>query len=82
MIRFHPATEEEEAYASLFSYFSSRRRFGVVANKSRSIKDIYLIPVSAKESIPSKLQPFEGSGKKMLSFRPTCRRLHRCHTDI
>ncbi|XP_038863411.1 death-inducer obliterator 1-like [Salvelinus namaycush] len=63
VIRFHPATEEEEvAYASLFSYFSSRRRFGVVANKSRSIKDIYLIPVSAKESIPSKLQPFEGSG--------------------
>ncbi|CAB1329381.1 unnamed protein product [Coregonus sp. 'balchen'] len=63
VIRFHPATEEEEvAYVSLFSYFSSRRRFGVVANKSRSIKDIYLIPVSAKESFPSKLQPFEGSG--------------------
>uniref|UniRef100_A0A8C8D905 TFIIS central domain-containing protein n=1 Tax=Oncorhynchus tshawytscha TaxID=74940 RepID=A0A8C8D905_ONCTS len=63
VIRFHPATEEEEvAYVSLFSYFSSRRRFGVVANNSRSIKDIYLIPLSAKESIPSKLQPFEGSG--------------------
>ncbi|KAA8590837.1 hypothetical protein FQN60_001780, partial [Etheostoma spectabile] len=36
VIRFHPATEEEEvAYVSLFSYFSSRGRFGVVANGSR-----------------------------------------------
>ncbi|KAM4610598.1 death-inducer obliterator 1 [Polymixia lowei] len=63
VIRFHPATEEEEvAYVSLFSYFSSRGRFGVVANNSRSIKDIYLVPLSAKEAIPSKLQPFDGPG--------------------
>ncbi|KAG7228157.1 hypothetical protein INR49_013440, partial [Caranx melampygus] len=63
VIRFQPATEEEEvAYVSLFSYFSSRGRFGVVANSSRSIKDVYLVPLSAKESIPSILQPFEGPG--------------------
>lgn len=67
MIRFHPATEEEEvAYVSLFSYFSSRGRFGVVANSSRSIKDLYLVPLSAKESIPSILQPLEGPGMIML----------------
>lgn len=66
MIRFHPATEEEEvAYVSLFSYFSSRGRFGVVANSSRSIKDVYLVPLSAKESIPSILQPLEGPGEIM-----------------
>lgn len=63
MIRFHPATEEEEvAYVSLFSYFSSRGRFGVVANNSNSIKDVYLVPLSAKESIPSILQPLIGPG--------------------
>lgn len=63
VIRFHPATEEEEvAYVSLFSYFSSRKRFGVVANNSRSIKDLYLVPLSAKEIIPSKLQPLDGPG--------------------
>uniref|UniRef100_A0A3Q3KQE4 Death inducer-obliterator 1 n=1 Tax=Monopterus albus TaxID=43700 RepID=A0A3Q3KQE4_MONAL len=63
VIRFHPATEEEEvAYVSLFSYFSSRGRFGVVANNSRSIKDVYLVPLSATESIPSILQPLEGPG--------------------
>ncbi|XP_047445529.1 uncharacterized protein LOC125010755 isoform X2 [Mugil cephalus] len=63
VIRFHPATEEEEvAYVSLFSYFSSRGRFGVVANNSHSIKDVYLVPLSAKESIPSILQPLVGPG--------------------
>ncbi|KAG9353198.1 hypothetical protein JZ751_017774 [Albula glossodonta] len=63
LIRFHPATEEEEvAYISLFSYFSSRRRFGVVANNNRRIKDLYLIPLSAKDPLPSKLLPFDGPG--------------------
>ncbi|KAM4842641.1 death-inducer obliterator 1 isoform 2-T8 [Thomomys bottae] len=61
LIRFHPATEEEEvAYISLYSYFSSRGRFGVVANNSRHVKDLYLIPLSAKDPVPSKLLPFEG----------------------
>uniref|UniRef100_A0A8P4G2L5 TFIIS central domain-containing protein n=1 Tax=Dicentrarchus labrax TaxID=13489 RepID=A0A8P4G2L5_DICLA len=68
VIRFHPATEEEEvAYVSLFSYFSSRGRFGVVANSSRSIKDLYLVPLSAKESIPSILQPLEGPANPPVS---------------
>ncbi|XP_049633083.1 LOW QUALITY PROTEIN: death-inducer obliterator 1 [Suncus etruscus] len=63
LIRFHPATEEEEvAYISLYSYFSSRGRFGVVANNSRHVKDLYLIPLSAKDPVPSKLLPFEGPG--------------------
>lgn len=63
MVRFHPATEEEEvAYVSLFSYFSSRSRFGVVANSNRNVKDMYLVPISAKEAIPSILQPLDGPG--------------------
>ncbi|KAM7423262.1 hypothetical protein PAMA_011013 [Pampus argenteus] len=63
LIRFHPATEEEEvAYVSLFCYFSSRKRFGVVANNNRRIKDLYLIPLSSKDPLPSKLLPFDGPG--------------------
>ncbi|ELK04400.1 Death-inducer obliterator 1 [Pteropus alecto] len=63
LIRFHPATEEEEvAYISLYSYFSSRGRFGVVANNSRRVKDLYLIPLGAEDPVPSKLLPFEGPG--------------------
>ncbi|KAJ1122630.1 hypothetical protein NDU88_001115 [Pleurodeles waltl] len=69
LIRFQPATEEEEvAYISLYSYFSSRGRFGVVANNNRHIKDLYLIPLSAKDPIPSKLLPFDGPGLE--STRP------------
>ncbi|XP_057892576.1 death-inducer obliterator 1 isoform X1 [Melospiza georgiana] len=69
LIRFHPATEEEEvAYISLYSYFSSRGRFGVVANNNRHVKDLYLIPLSSKDPIPSKLLPFEGPGLE--SSRP------------
>ncbi|KAK2862504.1 hypothetical protein Q5P01_002037 [Channa striata] len=63
LIRFHPATEEEEvAYVSLYSYFSSRKRFGVVANNNRRIKDLYLIPLGSKDPLPSKLLPFDGPG--------------------
>lgn len=77
MIRFHPATEEEEvAYVSLFSYFSSRGRFGVVSNNSRSIKDVYLLPLSAKESIPPILQPLEGPGVTMLESSHKSRQTH------
>ncbi|XP_061487021.1 death-inducer obliterator 1 isoform X2 [Rhineura floridana] len=69
LIRFHPATEEEvPSYISLYSYFSSRGRFGVVANNNRHVKDLYLIPLSAKDPIPSKLLPFEGPGLE--STRP------------
>ncbi|XP_008587992.1 PREDICTED: death-inducer obliterator 1-like [Galeopterus variegatus] len=63
LIRFHPLTEEDEvAYDSLYSYFSSRGRFGVVPNKTRHIKNLYLIPLGAKDPIPSALLPFEGPG--------------------
>lgn len=69
LIRFHPATEEEEvAYVSLFSYFSSRKRFGVVANNNRRIKDLYLIPLGSKDPLPPKLLPFDGPGKHLKGY--------------
>ncbi|TRY93625.1 hypothetical protein DNTS_030343 [Danionella cerebrum] len=63
LIRFHPSSEEEEvAYVSLFSYFNSRRRFGVVSNVCKHLKDLYLIPLCSKQSLPSVLLPIEGPG--------------------
>ncbi|XP_062872178.1 death-inducer obliterator 1 [Trichomycterus rosablanca] len=63
LIRFCPGTDEEEiAYVSLFSYFNSRRRFGVVSNVCNNVKDLYLIPLGANQSIPSILLPLEGPG--------------------
>eukprot|EP00075_Anas_platyrhynchos_P014403 XP_027303656.1 death-inducer obliterator 1-like [Anas platyrhynchos] len=69
LIRFHPATEEEEvAYISLYSYFIRRGCFGVVTNNNRHVKNLYLIPLSSKDPIPSNLLPFEGPGLE--SSRP------------
>lgn len=66
LICFQPVTSEEEgAYTSLYYYFSSCGRFGVVANTHRRIKDLYLIPLSAKDPVPPSLWPFAGPGKSL-----------------
>ncbi|XP_021110858.1 death-inducer obliterator 1-like isoform X2 [Heterocephalus glaber] len=63
LIRFHPATwEEEGTYISLYSYFRSCGHFGVVANTNRRIKDLYLIPLSAGDPVPPRLLPLAGPG--------------------
>ena len=50
--RLEAASEDEEAeYISLFAYFSSRQRYGVV-RAGGPIKDFYLVPVAATELAP------------------------------
>ncbi|XP_076020173.1 PHD finger protein 3 [Genypterus blacodes] len=63
LIRFAPETEEDEiSYTLLYAYFSSRKRFGVVSNNLKQVKDMYLIPLSATEKVPHQLVPFDGPG--------------------
>ncbi|KAG9328147.1 hypothetical protein JZ751_016209 [Albula glossodonta] len=63
LIRFHPVTEEDEiSYTLLYAYFSSRKRYGVVANNMKQVKDMYLIPLGSSEKIPHHLVPFDGPG--------------------
>ncbi|KAI7805532.1 putative PHD finger protein 3 [Triplophysa rosa] len=63
VIRFTPDTEEDEiSYALLYAYFSSRRRYGVVANNRKQVKDMYLIPLGSTEKIPHQIVPFDGPG--------------------
>ncbi|XP_054456038.1 PHD finger protein 3 [Anoplopoma fimbria] len=63
LIRFCPETEEDEiSYTLLYAYFSSRRRFGVVSNNLKQVKDMYLIPLGATEKVPHQLVPFDGPG--------------------
>ncbi|XP_041803842.1 PHD finger protein 3 isoform X2 [Chelmon rostratus] len=63
LIRFAPETEEDEiSYTLLYAYFSSRRRFGVVSNNRKQVKDMYLIPLGATEKVPHQLVPFDGPG--------------------
>ncbi|XP_028324295.1 PHD finger protein 3 isoform X2 [Gouania willdenowi] len=63
LIRFSPETEEDEiSYTLLYAYFSSRKRFGVVSNNTKQVKDMYLIPLGATEKVPHQLVPFDGPG--------------------
>ncbi|KAM6147531.1 LOW QUALITY PROTEIN: death-inducer obliterator 1-like [Erethizon dorsatum] len=94
LIRFQPATREEEgAYTSLSSYFSGCGRFGVVTNTHGRVRDLYLIPLRAEDAVPPALLPFAGPGKCPPSGRsldvsvPTWpphghRVLPRCHGQI
>lgn len=69
VIRFIPDTEEDEiSYTLLYAYFSSRRRYGVVANNRKQVKDMYLIPLGSTEKIPHQIVPFDGPGKTRFSF--------------
>nr|XP_006813441.1 PREDICTED: death-inducer obliterator 1-like [Saccoglossus kowalevskii] len=69
IIRFQAANEEEKvSYISMYSYFSSRRRCGVVGNNTKHVKDMYLIPLAGHAKIPSALLPFDGPG--LDEFRP------------
>ncbi|XP_068423527.1 PHD finger protein 3 isoform X2 [Clinocottus analis] len=63
LIRFSPETDEDEiSYTLLYAYFSSRKRFGVVSNNLKQVKDMYLIPLGATEKVPHQLVPFDGPG--------------------
>ncbi|XP_077469304.1 PHD finger protein 3 isoform X2 [Stigmatopora argus] len=63
LIRFSPVTEEDEiSYTLLYAYFSSRKRFGVVSNNRKLVKDMYLLPLGASEKVPHQLVPFDGPG--------------------
>ncbi|XP_078397965.1 PHD finger protein 3 isoform X1 [Cetorhinus maximus] len=67
VIRFCPVTEEDQiTYTSLYAYFNSRQRYGVVANNVKQVKDMYLIPLGALEKIPYRLLPFDGPGLEVV----------------
>lgn len=69
LIRFSPETEEDEiSYTLLYAYFSSRKRFGVVSNNRKQVKDMYLIPLGAIEKVPHQLVPFDGPGSTYVPF--------------
>ncbi|MEE6476542.1 hypothetical protein FKM82_011116 [Ascaphus truei] len=90
VIRFSPVTEEDQiSYTLLYSYFSSRKRYGVVANNMRQVKDMYLIPLGSSEKIPHFFVPFDGPGLEMhrpnlllaLIIRQKAKRLHSTNLD-
>ena len=64
VLRFEMASETEKAsYVSLYSYFYTRKRIGVVGNCYAGVKDMYLVPLASHDPVPPELKPFDGPGK-------------------
>ncbi|KAG0345826.1 PHD finger protein 3 [Podila humilis] len=42
----------QDEFKKLFRYFHEKKRNGVIPNKGRRVKDIYLVPVGAKDTFP------------------------------
>ncbi|XP_022250009.1 PHD finger protein 3-like isoform X2 [Limulus polyphemus] len=63
VIQFQPANDEEKvAYGAFYSYLNSRKRYGVVGNASKMIKDFYILPLPSYSPVPTVLMPFDGPG--------------------
>ena len=54
--------DESAAYTEFFSYLQTRRRFGVVGNANKMVKDCYIMPLAKSDPIPEALLPLEGTG--------------------
>ena len=64
VIRYEASSDDEKlSYVSLYSYFYSRKRCGVVSNCYTGVKDMYLVPLASHQAIPPELLPFDGPGK-------------------
>ena len=67
VIRYEASSDDEKlSYVSLYSYFYSRKRCGVVNNCYTGVKDMYLVPLASHQPIPPELLPFDGPGKNVI----------------
>lgn len=63
---FRPSSSADRvAYITLFEYFHSRQRYGVVGSYNRSVKDMYLVPVTKATGIPAGLKALKVPGPKL-----------------
>ncbi|KAI8048565.1 transcription factor S-II, central domain-containing protein [Syncephalis plumigaleata] len=53
LVRFNPphAKEHASAYQTLWSYFNTRHRYGVVGYTLSSVKDMYIVPISTTQAV-------------------------------
>ncbi|XP_047525577.1 death-inducer obliterator 1 [Pieris napi] len=64
ILRLQAANDEERMqYIALYSYLSSRNRLGVVkVTNTATVKDFYILPLSANKALPPVLLPLDGPG--------------------
>lgn len=58
LLRFAPVSKDDEsAYKAFVEYLHLRQRFGVIQTRCKLIKDFYILPLMARQSLPSILMP-------------------------
>ena len=64
LTQFQPLTDERSHFTSFFDYLYERNRCGVIKINERSkvLKDFYIIPISEARNIPDILKPINGPG--------------------
>lgn len=63
VVRFAPrSAKEHAAYETMYSYFETKGRLGVLKPKSDVIKDFYLVPQKKGKLLPSVLLTLKGLG--------------------
>jgi hypothetical protein len=63
VLRLQPSSaDEKDKYDSFYEYLDKRKRFGVVGNFNKTVKDCYIFPLDSESNIHSCLMPLEGPG--------------------
>ena len=63
VLRLVPQSGEEEvSFTTLFNYFHKRQRCGVAGGCTATVRDLYLLPFTKGDSVPSLLSALQGPG--------------------
>uniref|UniRef100_A0A0K2USI9 AGAP004866PAlike [Tribolium castaneum] n=1 Tax=Lepeophtheirus salmonis TaxID=72036 RepID=A0A0K2USI9_LEPSM len=68
LVRLEPTSEDEKTpYMSFFNYLLNRNRFGVVGDSTgKVVKDCYILPLGATQTVHNCMLPYEGPGLEFL----------------
>lgn len=62
LVKFTSSKEERIGYDAFFDYLDTRKRYGVVGNTGKALKDFYILPLPKNGDIPDVLLPLDGPG--------------------
>ena len=62
LVKFLSSKEDRNGYDTFFDYLDTRKRYGVVGNTGKALKDFYILPLPRNGDVPEVLLPFDGPG--------------------
>ncbi|KAF9584929.1 glucokinase, partial [Lunasporangiospora selenospora] len=87
--------QRESEFTKLFRYFHEKKRNGVVPQKGRDVKDVYLVPVGANDPLPNYFKGLVDSEDKirgpepkdalfavLVVNKPSTQRSHHVHSPM